>query len=398
MLPLLGLFVKMQDKFVKMLELQLDNNRTIYIPGQKVEGHVALALSRPLIVKYLKIRFQGKVVTNLYKKDLIVNESSSVTMFKNHEYLLGDSTNKPVFVQGDEHVYPFQFRMPGAALEASFESDYGYVRYSLDVILETMEKKYSKGVVLSIPSSKNSQNTDYDIGPLVTTQGRVGLGKWFGNGFYSIVASLPRKAYSSEENAPLSIRIVNNSNHGLYIQSVSMKQQVTYTVSDRKRGPRTEKIHLFKYSEYIPPIVTEVERLIQFPIPNTDVMDPDIETAILEVSHLLDIKVKSECKYSPIVKLQVPLVIGGFPFYLFEDAEIISVATLPIYFGDECNSSDCGDEHLLRMTRTMETLRSEYESGDIEGTEALHQLADVLSDYVLISALQELSQEAIDSV
>ena len=185
------------DKFVKLFEVQLDNNRTIYIPGQRVEGHVALTLAQPLLVKMLRIRFTGKVVTNLYKKDYMVNESSSITMFKNHDFLVGDSTRKPIFVRGEEHVYPFQFRMPGAALEASFESDYGHVRYALEVTLETMDNKYFKNIVLSVPSSKNSHSEDNDIGPVITAAGRVGWGSWFGNGTYSVVASLPRAAYSS---------------------------------------------------------------------------------------------------------------------------------------------------------------------------------------------------------
>ena len=178
----------------------------------------------------------------------------------------------------------------------------------------------------------------------------------------------------------------------MFIQSVSIKQQVLYIVSERRRGPRTEKIHFLKYSEYIPGDITEVERLIQFPIPKANVLDPDIDTAILKVTHLIDIKLKSEANNSPILKIQIPLKIGGFPYYLFEDADVISVATLPIYEPEFKEDDENSSIHFLRMTRTMETLRSEYENGNLLENEAIFSFADAMSDYALKSAIEELTQ------
>jgi hypothetical protein len=84
------------------------------------------------------------------------------------------------------------------------------------------------------------------------------------------------------------------------------------------------------YSEFVPHQIRDIERNIQFPIPQTKIMDPDIDTTILKVTHCIDIKIQSASKFSRPVKVQVPLVITGFPHLLFEDMRR-SVDILPIY-------------------------------------------------------------------
>lgn len=132
-----------------------------------------------------------------------------------------------------------------------------------------------------------------------------------------------------EETAPISLRIINHTDFGLIIKSIGLKQKVVYTVIDRSRGPRTEKIHCLNYSEYIPPSITEINRVINMKIPPTSIMEPDIDTLILKVKHFIDIKVQSVAKFSKVVKVQVPLVITGFPFLLFEPFE--ETTPLPRY-------------------------------------------------------------------
>ena len=206
------------------LEIEIQNDRRIYIPGQRVEGHIAITLAEPTQIKQLKLKFQGLVKTQLYIKS-IFNESSSIQMFKNIELLIGNPDKTPILYCDEELIFPFQFRMPGVNLESSFEGEYGFVRYSLDLLLETIENKYTRQLILSIPSSKNSNSEENDCGPVITMQGKAG---WFFWNKFHVICSLPRKAYSMEENAPLSLRIVNNTGHGLYIKSISMKQLYGY--------------------------------------------------------------------------------------------------------------------------------------------------------------------------
>jgi hypothetical protein len=43
----------------------MDQDRRLYIGGQKVEGHISLHLILPTRFSLLKVRFQGRVATNL---------------------------------------------------------------------------------------------------------------------------------------------------------------------------------------------------------------------------------------------------------------------------------------------------------------------------------------------
>ncbi len=55
---------------VDRFEIHLDDNRTLFLPGQKIEGHVALKMDDELVVTTLKIRFTGKVITYLQKDNV----------------------------------------------------------------------------------------------------------------------------------------------------------------------------------------------------------------------------------------------------------------------------------------------------------------------------------------
>jgi hypothetical protein len=134
-------------------------------------------------------------------------------------------------------------------------------------------------------------------------------------------------------------------------------------------------------------------------------MDPDIDTAILKVTHAIDIKIRSAAPYSKVVKIQMPIVIAGFPFYLFEDADINSVATLPLYeteedldsagyFSEYSDDGEFESPQFLRLRRTVETLNSDYEAGKITSDGVIPTLADAICDYAILTALEELEFES----
>jgi hypothetical protein len=108
-------------------EIQLDNNRTCFIPGQKVEGFISLDISKPILVELLRVRIVGKVSTFLSSNGgdsqnelSIVNETSTLTLFKDFTNLVGDLTD-PVQVETGDYVYPFSFRLPNSSLPCTFK-------------------------------------------------------------------------------------------------------------------------------------------------------------------------------------------------------------------------------------------------------------------------------------
>jgi hypothetical protein len=110
-------------------EIQLADNRTVWIPGQRLEGFIALTTTKPIEVQLLRVRFVGKVATFLTKSEAkylpndfsITNESSTITLFKDFTNLVGDFASDPVLLRPDEYVYPFQFRLPSSSIPCTFE-------------------------------------------------------------------------------------------------------------------------------------------------------------------------------------------------------------------------------------------------------------------------------------
>ena len=89
------------------------------------------------------------------------------------------------------------------------------------------------------------------------------------------------------------------------------------------------------------------------------IMDPDINTTIIDVIHTVEMKITSTTKYSKHVKVKIPIVIAGFPYLLFEEAITRrSVDTLPLYNCE--NQSSDGDSTItevgLRNVNNLEDL------------------------------------------
>lgn len=53
------------------------------------------------------------------------------------------------------------------------------------------------------------------------------------SGYFNVKITVPKTGYNSEETVPISLEFLNHSHYGLAIESVCLKQKVTYTTVDR---------------------------------------------------------------------------------------------------------------------------------------------------------------------
>jgi Arrestin (or S-antigen), N-terminal domain len=182
-------------KGISRFEIHIENDRTTFLPGQKVEGFIALKLDEEMALSTLKIRFTGKVITYLQRTNSgIANENSTVTMFKDFTNFLEGVV--PTLSAG-EHIYPFQFRMPPTTLPASFVGPYGMIKYEL---MGICQRPGAERLVitsnLSVPSSRDSNDEDLQLGNIVQMSGSCG--RWFWNvGNFHIIAKTPKLGYTS---------------------------------------------------------------------------------------------------------------------------------------------------------------------------------------------------------
>ncbi|KAI8922243.1 hypothetical protein DFJ77DRAFT_424827 [Powellomyces hirtus] len=325
---------KAGGKNIRRFDIEIEGNKTTFLPGQQIKGKIVLALEDVCPVKLLRIRFSGIIQTQMFKTETsITNQNTStITLFKELETFLGTilPNAEPEMLERGEHHFPFVFRVPPAQLPASFEGRSGRVRYEIAAVL-ARPGNLNKLIHCPITVPSTLDSTDLDMLERCQAGDGAPVGRWFWkSGHLEVVVSLPKTGYTSEEVVPLKIELTNHSGSGAILKDISMKQRVMYKIVNTVRGPDTERIHRINFTERFSSQTRKVNRYINFPIPPTTVMSPSISSTILNVTHVLVVKIVSKARFSKPIKVELPIVVTGFPAVYF-DNQIASVETLPLY-------------------------------------------------------------------
>lgn len=160
-----SLFIAKTKPCLELFNIELDNNRTIYLPGQRIEGHVAIGFSSSTRVKLIRVRVSGTISTQVYKNSSAAgNQLSSMVLFKDYVNLggTGNMEGELIDVGFGESVFPFSFRLPLSALPASFTGAYGRVKYEISAVL--IAPGLSKQIItipITIPSTIPNTNDSF---------------------------------------------------------------------------------------------------------------------------------------------------------------------------------------------------------------------------------------------
>ena len=196
---------------VDFFTVTLDNSRTIYLPGQRVEGVVSISFKHPTAVRLLRVRISGHISTQLSKHDVSpTNVLSLMTLFKDVCNLgeTGTSENPLMEFPAGESVFPFAFRLPASALPASFDGAYGRIHYEVTAVLllppgfSTTTKRVIS-IPITIPSTVSE--TTHDLSREVQETGSLSTYSWglFKNGHIDILAKLSKEGFNSGKNCAI---------------------------------------------------------------------------------------------------------------------------------------------------------------------------------------------------
>ena len=78
-------------------------------------------------------------------------------------------------------------------------------------------------------------------------------------------------------------------------------------------------------------LVQKITRRLNFTIPNSPILDPDISSRLIDVVHVLQVQLVLDTRFKRKLKIEVPLIIAGFPYMLFEESLYRPVDALPLY-------------------------------------------------------------------
>lgn len=132
-------------------QIQLENKKTVYSPGETVRGTLIIKSSKLLIIPLLRIVFQGRIITKYHQGEVSFgNTSASVLpIFKTGIILV----RRGVLSRGI-HEFKFEFYFPNEKLPASYSGSYGSVEYEiLSDLYYTSEQKVTSRKELTLPSS-----------------------------------------------------------------------------------------------------------------------------------------------------------------------------------------------------------------------------------------------------
>uniref|UniRef100_A0A671NTN4 Arrestin domain-containing protein 1-like n=1 Tax=Sinocyclocheilus anshuiensis TaxID=1608454 RepID=A0A671NTN4_9TELE len=203
-------------------EITINNNKTVYSPGESLSGTLKISIAQPIQCKAIKVNCQGFCG---------VTSKSNDTDWTEEEQYFSSSVSiadKGTLKDG-EHSFPFKFLLPAAA-PTSFEGPYGQIIYRVRAFIDT--PRFAKDYKIEKPfSMKNTVNLN-EI-PGIQEPSSSSVTKNFSymlvkNGTVVLKAKSDMRGYIAGEIIKVFAEIENKSDKSTGHVVASLMQKVTY--------------------------------------------------------------------------------------------------------------------------------------------------------------------------
>ncbi|XP_016431061.1 arrestin domain-containing protein 1-like [Sinocyclocheilus rhinocerous] len=203
-------------------EITINNNKTVYSPGESLSGTLKISIAQPIQCKAIKVNCQGFCG---------VTSKSNDTDWTEEEQYFSSSVSiadKGTLKDG-EHSFPFKFLLPAAA-PTSFEGPYGQIIYRVRAFIDT--PRFAKDYKIEKPfSMKNTVNLN-EI-PGIQEPSSSSVTKNFSymlvkNGTVMLKAKSDMRGYIAGEIIKVFAEIENKSDKSTGHVVASLMQKVTY--------------------------------------------------------------------------------------------------------------------------------------------------------------------------
>lgn len=209
-----------------------DNSHGVYLAGQTLAGHVDIVAPKAKKVKSVYLRITGQAYV---KWEDSGGTGSSVTYSGRVDYI----EHKVVFLSSDSdeiaalkegsHSYKFSYKLPPTS-PTSFEGDFGYIRYTIRIVLERPWKydltyKIAFTVVNQLDLNRISPPLNVATVQETMKQYRCRLCR---SGPLIMTVSIPMIGYVSGQLILVTVEVMNKSGRDISEIKIKLRRQINY--------------------------------------------------------------------------------------------------------------------------------------------------------------------------
>ena len=104
---------------ITSFSIHFDEGKTIYLPGQRIEGLISAIFNRPTVVKMIKVKLSGTITASQSYSDAAL--PSRAILFKDVLTVFGVPNSDNLQTLNNEHVFPFSFQIPLSSLPPTYK-------------------------------------------------------------------------------------------------------------------------------------------------------------------------------------------------------------------------------------------------------------------------------------
>ncbi|KAK6643831.1 hypothetical protein RUM43_000094 [Polyplax serrata] len=308
---------------IKEMNILFDNPWATYYVGGTVAGQLMLTLESPKKVKEISMKIKGEAEVKWSEVETVkdstgkdetrdIDYTASEKYFENSFILLASGAGDEVEIPAGSHTYNFSAKLPDS-LPSSFESQFGYVRYTVKAILNRpwkfdQECKAAFTVVSpldlnKVPESKEPINIHKEkfIGFCCCKSGPL-----------SATLQVPISGFVSGQIIPVSLEVENLSDKNTGAGICSLNKVVTYNAQYPVQKSKFDKVGITEVKLGVVGAHSAnkwTENLIVPALPPSNLQN----CTIMDVKYEIKVDVKVPGLFYRGLHFKTPIVFGTVP-------------------------------------------------------------------------------------
>lgn len=229
----------MASTSIDTFEVQLEELKRVFYPGDSVCGRVILKLREDLKIKEMRLECRGEAYVNWpeYSGSYTRYHYNKERYFNAMAVVFGggkpnkNGVNSPACISQGSYSFSFQFVIPDKYLPASFEGRHGNIRYWARAVIDrglgkskmkTKPAQFFIGDYVALDDFKNVSEA------VIEQDSRETRWPCFGSGKLELRAETERSGFKQGEDINLNLLVTNETSRDVICTEVSLVQRTVF--------------------------------------------------------------------------------------------------------------------------------------------------------------------------